>query len=111
MAGLVPGFGVLETIGRRSGHRHQVPVGGRLEDDAFWLVAGIGHRANYVRNIEADPRVRVKTCGRWRTGTAHLCPDDDASKRAMRINPSNGVFLRIANPAKDALTVRVDLDV
>jgi deazaflavin-dependent oxidoreductase (nitroreductase family) len=82
----VPGFGVVETVGRRTGLPRQVPVGGRLSGDTFWLVAGIGRRANYVRNIEANPRVRVKVHGRWRSGTAHLCPDDDPRKRMLRMS-------------------------
>jgi deazaflavin-dependent oxidoreductase (nitroreductase family) len=106
--GVAPGFGVVETTGRKTGRRHQVPVGGRLVDDTFWFVAGIGRRANYVRNIEANPRVRVKIYGRWRSGTAYLCPDDDARKRMLRVSPINGAFLWVAGG--DQLTIRIDLD-
>ncbi|MEX2540011.1 MAG: nitroreductase/quinone reductase family protein [Actinomycetota bacterium] len=106
--GFTPGFGVVETIGRRTGVVRRVPVGGRLSGDTFWLVAGLGRRANYVRNIEANPRVRVKVYGRWRSGTAHLCPDDDPRKRMIRISPINGFFLWVAGG--DHLTVRIDLD-
>lgn len=108
VAGTAPGFGVVETIGRRTGRRHRVPVGGRLDGDTFWLVAGIGRGANYVRNIEADPRVRVKVYGRWHPGTAYLCPDDDPRKRMLRISPINGLFLWVAGG--DHLTVRIELD-
>ena len=106
--GMLPRFGVIETIGRRTGRRHQVPVGGRVEGDTFWLVAGVGRQANYVRNLEANPRVRVKANGRWRSGTAQVCAGDDARKRAIRVSPINGVFLVVAN--RDPLTIRVDLD-
>jgi hypothetical protein len=37
----------------------------------LWRVAEHGRRANYVRTIEATPRVRVTVRGRWRCGTAH----------------------------------------
>lgn len=107
-AGFTPGFGVVETVGRRTGRRHRVPVGGRLQGRTFWLVAGIGRRANYVQNIEANPRVRVKVHGRWRPGTALLCPDDDARRQMLRISPINGLFLWVAGA--DQLTVRIDLD-
>ena len=107
-AGFAPGFGVVETIGRRTDRRHRVPVGGRLSGNTFWLVAGIGRRANYVKNIEADPRVRVKVYGRLRPGTAYLCPDDDARKRMLRISPINGMFLWVAGG--DQLTIRIELD-
>ena len=108
LAGVAPGFGVVETIGRRTGRLHRVPVGGRLSGDSFWLVAGVGRRANYVRNIEANPRVRVKLYGRWRPGTAYLCQDDDARKRMLRISPINGLFLWVAGGER--LTVRIALD-
>jgi deazaflavin-dependent oxidoreductase (nitroreductase family) len=107
-AGYVPGFGLVETIGRRSGLPRQTPVGGRIVDGSFWFVAGIGRRTFYVRNIEANPRVRVKTVGCWRSGTAHLCADDDARRRRFTASPVNGFFLWIAGG--DPLTVRVDLD-
>jgi deazaflavin-dependent oxidoreductase (nitroreductase family) len=107
-AGFVPGFGVVETTGRRTGLPRRTPVGGHRKDGSFWLVAGIGRGTFYVRNIEANPRVRVKHLGRWRSGTAHLCPDDDARKRMFRVNPVNGVFLWLAGG--DGLTVRIDFD-
>jgi deazaflavin-dependent oxidoreductase (nitroreductase family) len=108
VAGLLPGFGVVETTGRRTGRTYRIPVGGRVTGGAFWFVAGIGRRNNSVRNIEANPRVRVRALGRWRTGTAHLLPDDDARRRRFWVSPLNGLFLWIAGG--EHLTVRVDLD-
>lgn len=59
--GLVPPTHVLlETTGRKSGRPRQNPVGNGLDGDTLWIVAEHGHRANYVRNLEADPHVRVK---------------------------------------------------
>jgi deazaflavin-dependent oxidoreductase (nitroreductase family) len=107
-AGYAPGFGVVETIGRRTGKPRRVPVGGRLSDDTFWFVAGIGRRAHYMKNIEANPRVRVKVNGRWRSGTAYFCPEDDARKRMFRVSPINGLFLWVAGG--EGLSVRIELD-
>src|ERR687886_1520932 len=69
-----PGVAILETTGRRSGRPRHTPVGNGLAKgtNTFWLVAEYGRRAQYVRNIEADPRVRVRIGRRWRTGTAHV---------------------------------------
>lgn len=110
LAGLLPGWAVLETIGRRTGLRRQVPVGGRLVGSSFWLVAGAGRESAFVRNIEADPRVRLRVHGRWRPGTAHLLPTDDALRRLLVLNPVNSLFVGVANPVRTMLTVRVDLD-
>jgi hypothetical protein len=52
-----------------------------LQGETFWLVAQQGRRADYVRDIQANPRVRVKVRRGWRTGwrsgTAHILVDDD----------------------------------
>jgi len=106
-AGIVPGFGLVETTGRRSGLLRRTPVGGRLRGDVFWFVAGIGRETFYVRNIEANHRVRVKTLGRWRSGTAQLVETDNATRRMFWVNPANGFFLLLAGGRR--LTVRVDL--
>jgi deazaflavin-dependent oxidoreductase (nitroreductase family) len=47
-----------------------------LDGDAFWIVTEHAHRANYVRNIEANPRVRVRSGRKWRAGTAQPVDED-----------------------------------
>jgi deazaflavin-dependent oxidoreductase (nitroreductase family) len=109
-AGLVPrGWALLETTGRRSGQPRRVPVGDGLRGERFWIVAEHGRHADYVRNIERDPRVRVKARGRWRTGTAHVLPDEDprALLRALK-RPLNDAGLLVM--ATEPLVVRIDLD-
>ena len=108
--GLVPPTHVLlETTGRRTGRPRQNPVGNGLDGDTLWIVAEHGRNANYVRNLEADPRVRVKIGRRWRSGTATVLPDDDPRARLQRIGrPVNGFMVRAVGT--DLLTIRVDLD-
>lgn len=99
---------VLETTGRTSGLPRQTPVGGRRVGDAFWLVSEFGEKSQYVRNIKADPRVRVRIRGRWHTGTAQLLPDDDPVARLRSLPRFNSVAVRALGTR--LLTVRVDLD-
>jgi deazaflavin-dependent oxidoreductase (nitroreductase family) len=109
-AGLVPrGWALLETTGRVSGVARRVPVGDGLRGEVFWIVAEHGRHADYVRNIEREPRVRVKARGRWRTGTAHVLPDEDprALLRALK-RPLNDAGLIVM--ATEPLVVRIDLD-
>jgi deazaflavin-dependent oxidoreductase (nitroreductase family) len=108
--GLVPPtHALLETTGWRSGQPRQNPVGNGLDGDTFWLVAEHGRRAGYVRNLEANPRVRVKIGRRWRTGTATVLPEDDPRTRLDRIGHRvNGFMVR--NVGTDLLTIRIDLD-
>ncbi|KOU77635.1 nitroreductase [Streptomyces sp. MMG1533] len=98
---------VLETTGRTSGLPRRTPVGGRRVGDSFWLVSEFGERSQYVRNIKADPRVRVRIRGRWHDGTAHLLPDDDPVARLRSLPRLNSAGVRLLGTG--LLTVRVDL--
>jgi deazaflavin-dependent oxidoreductase (nitroreductase family) len=105
----LPGIVILETTGRRSGQPRRTPVGKALDGDTLWVIAEHGHRASYVRNIEANPRVRVKVGRDWRSATARVLPDDDPRERQRRIpNRLNATAVRLMGT--DLLTVRVDLD-
>ena len=104
----MPGWAVVETIGRRSGQVRQVPVGGRLIDGSFWFVAVDPDHAGYVRNIEGNPHVRVKVGSVWRTGVARLLPDDNARRRMFQLNPLNGIYISIAGRSFLSVCVRLD---
>lgn len=98
---------VLETTGRTSGLPRRTPVGGRRVGDSFWLVSEFGERSQYVRNIRADPGVRIRIRGRWYEGTAHLLPDDDPVARLRGLPRLNSAAVRALGT--DLLTVRVAL--
>jgi deazaflavin-dependent oxidoreductase (nitroreductase family) len=84
--GLAPAaFALLETTGRRSGRPRHTPVGNGVAGDTFWLVAAHGDQADYVGNLRADPLVRVKIAGRWRTGTAVVLSNDDVLARSRTL--------------------------
>jgi deazaflavin-dependent oxidoreductase (nitroreductase family) len=108
--GLVPGIAVLETTGRKSGQPRRTPVSNGLErgTDTFWIVAEMGREAAYVRNIAADPRVRIRVRGRWRTGTAHPLDDEDPRARLGALSRVNAAGVRALGT--DLLVIRVDLD-
>jgi deazaflavin-dependent oxidoreductase (nitroreductase family) len=135
--GLLPSsVAILETTGRKTGRPRRTPVGNGLEDDTltppaassrhrlaprrsasppslhsastFWLVSEHGYASDYVRNIQANPRVRVKVGGRWRTGTAHVLPDEDPLERQRKMwNKRNASAVR--RFGTDLLVVRIDL--
>jgi deazaflavin-dependent oxidoreductase (nitroreductase family) len=112
-----PGDALLETTGRRTGLPRVTPVCDGTEGDNFWIIAQHGRSADYVRNIEAHPRVRVKgslSRAGWRSGTAHILDDDDPAER-LRILGRGNRWRRLCLQASRAiatnpLTVRVDLD-
>ena len=101
---------LLETIGRRSGEARRTPVGNGLDGDTFWIVAEFVRRAGYVRNIEANPRVRVRVGGEWRAGTAHVMPDDDPRERQRRMPRNRLNAMTVRAVGTELTTVRIDLD-
>ncbi|MGH2957695.1 MAG: nitroreductase/quinone reductase family protein [Solirubrobacterales bacterium] len=100
---------LLETTGRKSGQPRRMPVGNGLRDDTFWIVTEHGYGADYVKNIQKEPRVRVKVGPTWRTGTARILPEDDPIERLRWLDrPVNDTMLRLVGTQQ--LTIRVDLD-
>jgi deazaflavin-dependent oxidoreductase (nitroreductase family) len=106
-----PTHALLETIGRTSGKPRTNPVGNGLSDDGgtFWIVAEHGRQAGYVKNILANPRVRLKIGRRWRTGTAEVLDDDDPDARLKAIGHRvNAAMVRAMGT--DLLTVKITLE-
>ena len=113
-----PGYALLETIGRKSGKPRRTPVGDARMGSQFWIVAEHGRRAGYVRNIEANPRVRIKAReglrARWYAGTAYVLADDDPRERQRWLSQHvrgagrNAAAVRFFGT--QLLTVRIDLD-
>lgn len=71
-----------------------------------------------MRNLEANPRVRVKVRSGWRTGwrsgTAHILDDDDPRERQRILgqgNPARWLCVSASGAmGTNPLTVRIDLD-
>lgn len=104
---------LLETIGRKSGVPRLTPVTNGLDGDAFWIVTEHGHRANYVRNIEANPRVRVRSGRKWRAGTAQLVDEDPEARLAkiVELNPRARANAQVVRKAgTENLVIRITLD-
>jgi deazaflavin-dependent oxidoreductase (nitroreductase family) len=105
--GLAPGYALVETRGRRTGRRRSTVVGMRIDGDTGWVVAEQGAHAGYVRNIAAQPDVRVRIGRRWRPARATPLPDDDAEARlAARFGRTHAATVRRFGTS--LLTVRFD---
>jgi deazaflavin-dependent oxidoreductase (nitroreductase family) len=110
-------YAVLETTGRRSGLARRTPVANGLRGDTFWLISAHGRHAHYVRNLLADPQVRVGLASggrlRWRDGTAQPLWEDDARARHRGLGRGrpgyrlDGLLLR--STATQLTTIRIDL--
>jgi deazaflavin-dependent oxidoreductase (nitroreductase family) len=108
--GLAPTVSLLETTGRTSGLPRRTPVSKGLDKatNTFWIVAEHGRGAAYVRNLEAQPRVRLRIGRRWRGGTAHVLDGDDPRSRSRHLSKLNAAAVRAMGT--ELLTIRVDLD-
>jgi len=116
--GVPLGYALLETTGRVSGKPRRTPVGNGRDGDTLWIVAEHGHQAGYVRNIKANPRVRVRLRAGWRvawfTGTAHVLLGDDPYARQRTLSrwrpfrALNAMVVRVMGT--HLLTIRIDLD-
>ena len=113
-----PGYALLETVGRKTAKPRRTPVGDGRVGNQFWIVAEHGVKAGYVRNIQTNPRVRLKlregVHARWHNGTAHVLYDDDARERQRWLAgqlPSSAANARVVRLlGTRLLTVRIDLD-
>jgi len=79
---LGPRFVMLEHTGRKSGARRYVvlEVVERHRPDTFIVVSGFGDRAQWFRNVRANPRVRVYFLSRRPApATARVLPRAEAA--------------------------------
>ncbi len=66
---------LLATTGRVSGKRHVVSLQYEEIDGRYYVAAARGTRADWFRNIQADPRVEVRVKARRFAGLAEPVTD------------------------------------
>jgi len=106
--GLVPGHVLIETRGRRTGRRRRTVVGAHHDASAVWVIAEQGRHAAWVRNLEAQPDVRVRRRARWRAAQATVIDGDDSRVR-MASWRRRGHARLVQALGTELTTVRVDL--
>jgi deazaflavin-dependent oxidoreductase (nitroreductase family) len=75
---------ILRTRGRGSGLWRDAPLGYVIRDGAVYCCAGFGRTTQWLRNIEADPRVEVVLPAGALAGTAEEVSDPVEWAPAMR---------------------------
>ena len=106
LAGSAPWWVLLETRGRRSGKPRSTPLArGPVDGDVVWLAAVHGRHAQWVRNLEASPEVRIKLSGRWHHAHATVHEYDEATARRFNRYARSGPRTLGIDPA----LVRVEL--
>jgi deazaflavin-dependent oxidoreductase (nitroreductase family) len=99
-AGHAPWWVLLETTGRRTGRARHTPLAGAPSDGSTLSVLSVyGEASAFVKNIRANPEVRIQRRGRWLTGTAELLdPTPETTSQLGRY--ARSTLLRIASQPK-----------
>lgn len=106
--GVVPGHALVETVGRVSGKRRRTVVGVHRDGASYWAVAEQGRYAGYVRNLMANPDVRLRLGRRWVEAVATAVPDDDTQRRLDTFGRP-GHAKNVRRFGTDLLSVRFDV--
>ncbi len=107
LAGYVPWWVLLETTGRRTGTRRRSPLAsGPLRGSELSLLSVYGDSSAFVRNIRANPRVRVKRRGRWIDGRADVVAASPEALAQLGLYARH-VLIRIGSDPK---VVRLTID-
>jgi deazaflavin-dependent oxidoreductase (nitroreductase family) len=99
----------LVTTGRRSGQPREVRTWFAGVGDTLYLLAGERDRANWVRNLHADPSVRVRIGARTFEGRGRAIEgqaDDPAARDAIAAKYGTKWLSRWL---RESLPVRIDL--
>jgi deazaflavin-dependent oxidoreductase (nitroreductase family) len=105
-------YAYLTTPGRSRGRPREIEIWFHLEGRTIYLLAEGRGRANWVRNLMADPSVSVRIGDQTFPGTARLVEDDEeeaAARRALPAKYQEGYSEDLTDWSITALPIAVDL--
>jgi deazaflavin-dependent oxidoreductase (nitroreductase family) len=107
-------FAYVTTAGRRTGRPHTIEIWFGVDGGRVYLLSGGGERSDWVRNLVADPRVRLRIRDRqWHAEARVVVEDPEEEAMARRLLASKYQGWRQGRPlsrwASTALPVALDL--
>lgn len=78
-------FCYLTTRGRRTGSPHEIEIWFALDGRTLYLLSGGGDRSDWVRNLRADPAVRVRVRNATYDAHARLVGEGEESQQGRRL--------------------------
>ncbi|MDQ3570444.1 MAG: nitroreductase family deazaflavin-dependent oxidoreductase [Actinomycetota bacterium] len=75
----------LTTAGRVTARPHRIEIWFALEGSTVYLLAGGGTRADWVRNLVAEPAVTLELAGRRYSARARVVRDEDEARAARQL--------------------------
>ena len=100
----------LTTTGRRTGEPRAISIWFAAVDDRVFMLAGGREQAHWVRNLQANPIVRVRLADRTFEGRAHVVEDEDGDPIARQALGAKYGTKWLRRWLRDSLPVRIDLD-
>ena len=114
MGGVDEDFAYVTTTGRRTGLPREIEIWFAHVDGTVYLMSGGGERAQWVRNLRAQPRATVRVGGRELPGAARVLDARDAedarARRALIGKYRPRYSGDLASFEARALVVAIDLD-
>lgn len=77
-------FLYLSTIGRRTGRPHRIEIWFAAHGGRLYLLSGGHERADWVRNLQANPRVTIELGDETHVGVAHVLDAGAAEDQLAR---------------------------
>lgn len=104
----------LQTTGRVTGRPRTIEIWFATDGERVYLLAGGRDRAHWVRNLVADPRVKLRIAGQTVAGTARVVEGEPAERIARELLAAKYQGWRPGAPlsrwAASSLPVEVTLD-
>ena len=102
----------LTTKGRRTGNPHTIEIWFALEGKTLYILAGNGERADFVRNIRAEPEVQVRIDGITYPAAGRVVTDpreDGNARRMLLAKYQPGYGGDLTSWGRTALPIALDL--
>ena len=106
-------FCYLTTVGRVTGNPHTIEIWFALQRNRLYMLAGGRFKADWVRNLQRQPQVKVRIGERTFEGSATVVDEasEDALARTLLLFKYRFRYSGdLTSWGRDALPVAVDLD-
>jgi deazaflavin-dependent oxidoreductase (nitroreductase family) len=104
-AGWLPGFGILDHVGRKSGKTYRTPLNVFPTDDGVAILLSYGPDRDWLKNITAAGHARIKRMGKT-IDVADPRIVSKAEAAAHVTGPSRAIFPRVPFDSAVLLTRR-----
>lgn len=101
----------VRTTGRVTGKPHEIEIWFGLDGETIYILAGDGHRADWVKNIKKAPGVPVRIDGQTFAGRGRIVEraDEDAMARRLLLDKYSPTNDDLDEWGRTALPVAIEL--